>query len=30
VDILSAAGVRFPGTALPGAAITDYMGDGQD
>ncbi len=25
VDILSAAGVRFPGTALPGAAVTDYM-----
>ena len=30
VDILSAAGVRFPGTALPGAAITDHMSDGRD
>ena len=23
-DILSAAGARFPGTALPGAVVTDY------
>ena len=30
VDILSAAGVRFPGTALPGAAVTDYMGNDRD
>ena len=30
VDILSAAGVRFPGTALPGAAITDYMSQDRD
>ena len=30
VDILSAAGVRFPGTALPGAAITDYMSQARD
>ena len=30
VDILSAAGVRFPGTALPGAAITDYMSQVRD
>ena len=29
VDILSAAGVRFPGTALPGAAITDYLRNDQ-
>ena len=25
VDILSTAGVHFPGTALPGAPVTDYM-----
>ena len=30
VDILSAAGVRFPGTALPGAATTDYMRNDRD
>ena len=30
VNILSAAGVRFPGTALPGAADTDYMSNDRD
>ena len=30
VDILSAAGVCFPGTALPGAAIADYMRNNRD
>ena len=30
VDILSAAGVRFPGTALPGAPVTDYMRNNRD
>ena len=30
VDILSAAGIRFPGTALPGAAVTDYMSEDRD
>ena len=30
VDILSAAGVRFPGTALPGAAVTDYVRNDRD
>ena len=25
VDIVSAAGVRFPGTALPGVDLADYM-----
>ena len=30
VDILSAVGVRFPGTALPGATFTDYMRNDQD
>ena len=30
VDILSAAGVHFPGTVLPGVAITDYMRNDRD
>ena len=30
VDIQSAAGIRFPGTALPGAAVTDYMRNDRD
>lgn len=30
VDILSAAGVRFPGTALPGAPVTDYVRNNRD
>ena len=30
VDILSAGGVRFPGTALPGAAVTDYIRNDRD
>lgn len=30
VDILSIAGVRFPGTALPGAPVTDYMRNNRD
>ncbi len=27
VDIVSAAGVRFPGTALPGADLTEHIGE---
>ena len=30
VDILSTAGVRFPGTTLPGAPVTDYMRNNRD
>ena len=30
VDIVTAAGVRFPGTALPGASVTEYMKDHRD
>jgi len=30
VDILSAAGIRFPGTALPDAALADYMRNDRD
>ena len=30
VDIVSAAGVRFPGSALPGADVTDYMSENRD
>lgn len=30
VDILLAAGVRFPGTALPGAPVTDYIRNNRD
>ena len=30
VDIVTAAGVRFPGSALPGANVTELMIDRQD
>ena len=30
VDILSAASVRFPGSALPGAPVTDYLTTDRD
>lgn len=30
VDILSAAGVRFPGSALPGAPVTGYLATDRD
>ena len=30
LDIVTAAGVRFPGSALPGANVTELMIDRQD